>query len=288
VTEGGAVARDAPPGEASTAARGLPEEHLREVRRIAALVEYDGTDFAGWQSQAHAVSVQDAVEAAVGFVAGHPIIAICAGRTDSGVHAAGQVIHFDTSAVRTPRAWVLGSNTKLPPSTHVQWAGEVPAGFHARHAAVRRIYRYYILNRSARSALQHSRTAWIHRSLDAEAMHGAAQTLIGEHDFSAFRSMECQSKTPVRRVQRIQVERAGDTVWLEIEANAYLHHMVRNIVGTLLTVQRDPDPAGAMARILAGGDRRAAGITAPATGLYLWRVEYPAVYGIPAPSGGFW
>jgi tRNA pseudouridine38-40 synthase len=251
-------------------------------------VEYDGTDFAGWQSQAHSVSVQDAVEAAVGFVAGHAVIAICAGRTDSGVHAAGQVIHFDTSAVRTPRAWVLGSNTKLPPSIAVQWAGEVPIGFHARHAAVRRIYRYYILNRSARSALQRRRTAWIHRPLDAEAMNGAAQVLIGEHDFSAFRSIECQSKTPVRRVQRIRVERFGDTVWLEIEANAYLHHMVRNIVGTLLDVQSETDPAGAMARILAGGDRRAAGITAPAAGLYLWRVEYPAVYGIPAPSGGFW
>jgi tRNA pseudouridine38-40 synthase len=258
------------------------------VRRVAALVEYDGTDYAGWQSQTHSVSVQDAVEAAVGFVAGHGVIAICAGRTDAGVHAAGQVIHFDTRATRTARAWVLGSNTKLPPSIAVQWAGEVPSGFHARHAAVRRIYRYYILNRSARSALRRTRTAWIHRPLDAEAMHSAAQVLIGEHDFSAFRSIECQSKTPVRRVQRIHVERAGDMVWLEIEANAYLHHMVRNIVGTLLDVQQAADPAGAMLRILAGLDRRAAGITAPAAGLYLWRVEYPAIYGIPAPAGGFW
>jgi len=251
-------------------------------------VEYDGTDYAGWQSQTHSVSVQDAVEAAVGFVAGHAVIAICAGRTDAGVHAAGQVIHFDTRATRTARAWVLGSNTKLPPSIAVQWAGEVPSGFHARHAAVRRIYRYYILNRSARSALRRTRTAWIHRPLDAEAMHCAAQVLIGEHDFSAFRSVECQSKTPVRRVQRIHVERAGDMVCLEIEANAYLHHMVRNIVGTLLDVQQGADPAGAMMRILAGLDRRAAGITAPAAGLYLWRVEYPAIYGIPAPAGGFW
>lgn len=257
-------------------------------RRVAAIVEYDGTDFAGWQSQAHAASVQDAVEDAVGFVAGHRVIAICAGRTDSGVHATGQVIHFDTTAVRTPRAWVLGANTKLPPSIALQWAAEVTGGFHARHTAVRRIYRYYILNRSARSALQRSRTAWIHRSLDAGAMHSAAQVLIGEHDFSAFRSIECQSKTPVRRVQRIQVERAGDTVRLEIEANAYLHHMVRNIVGTLLDVQRNADPAGAMARILAGGDRRAAGMTAPAAGLFLWRVEYPAAYGIPAPIERFW
>ena len=259
-----------------------------EPRRVAAIVEYDGTDFSGWQSQAHSVSLQDAVQDAVGFVAGHPVVTICAGRTDAGVHATGQVIHFDTVAVRTPRAWVLGVNTRLPPAIALQWAGEVAAGFHARHAAIRRIYRYIILNRSARSALQRTRTAWIHRSLDADAMHSAAQVLVGEHDFSAFRSIECQSKTPVRKVERIEVRRTGDTVWVEIEANAYLHHMVRNIVGTLLNVQREPDPKAAMARILAGGERREAGVTAPAAGLYLWRVEYPAVYGIPAPGEAFW
>jgi tRNA pseudouridine38-40 synthase len=259
-----------------------------ERRRVAAIVEYDGTDFSGWQSQAHSVSLQDAVQDAVGFVAGHPVVTICAGRTDAGVHATGQVIHFDTVAVRTPRAWVLGVNTKLPPAIALQWAGEVAAGFHARHAAIRRIYRYIILNRSARSALQRTRTAWIHRSLDAGAMHSAAQVLVGEHDFSAFRSIECQSKTPVRKVGRIEVQRTGDTVWVEIEANAYLHHMVRNIVGTLLDVQRESDPKAAMARILAGGERREAGVTAPAAGLYLWRVEYPAVFGIPAPGETFW
>jgi tRNA pseudouridine38-40 synthase len=183
---------------------------------------------------------------------------------------------------------VPSTHARLPPSIALQWAGEVSGGFHARHLAVRRIYRYYILNRSARSALHRTRTAWIHRRLDAAAMHSAAQVLIGEHDFSAFRSIECQSKTPVRRIRRIEVLRADDTVWLEIEANAYLHHMVRNIVGTLLEVQAAPDPAGAMARVLDGGQRRYAGMTAPASGLYLWRVEYPAAYGIPAPSGRFW
>lgn len=272
------------PGESSPD-DGSPDE---ASRRVAAIVEYDGTDFAGWQSQSHATSIQDAVEAAVGFVAGEPVVAVCAGRTDAGVHAIGQVIHFDTVAARTPRAWVLGANTRLPPSIALQWAGEVTSGFHARHSASRRIYRYFILNRSARSALQRTRTAWIHRPLDAAAMHSAAQVLIGEHDFSAFRSVQCQSKTPVRKVQRIQVERTGDQVWLEIEANAYLHHMVRNIVGTLINVQRDADPAGAMARILAGADRRAAGMTAPASGLYLWRVDYPRNHAIPAPCGGFW
>jgi tRNA pseudouridine38-40 synthase len=253
-------------------------------RRLAAIIEYDGTDYAGWQSQAHAASIQDAVQAALSFVAGHPVVAICAGRTDAGVHAVGQVIHFDTHAARTPRAWVLGANTKLPPSIALQWAGEVSMGFHARHKAVRRIYRYVILNRSARSALQRMRTAWIHRALDAEAMHAAAQALIGEHDFSAFRSIECQSQTAIRRVDAVEVTREGDLVSLQITANAYLHHMVRNIVGTLLDVQQESDPAAAMAKVLSSADRRYAGPTAPATGLYLWRVEYPQDFAIPAPT----
>ena len=250
--------------------------------RVAAIIEYDGTDYAGWQSQAHATSIQDAVQAALSFVAGHPVVAICAGRTDAGVHALGQVIHFDTQALRTPRAWVLGANTRLSPSIALQWAGEVTVGFHARHRALRRIYRYAILNRSARSALQRTRAAWIHRPLDAAAMNQAAQALIGEHDFSAFRSMECQSKTPVRRVDAIQVTRDGDYLWLEIKATAYLHHMVRNIVGTLLDVQRGPDPRAAMTKVLMSADRRYAGATAPAAGLFLWRVEYPPIYGIPS------
>jgi tRNA pseudouridine38-40 synthase len=254
-------------------------------RRVAAIVEYDGTEYAGWQSQEHSASIQDAVQTAISFVAGEPVVAICAGRTDAGVHATGQVIHFDTHAQRTPRAWVLGANTKLAPTIALQWAGEVTLGFHARHKATRRIYRYCILNRSARSALQRTRAAWIHRPLDAAAMHSAAQALIGEHDFSAFRSVECQSTTTARRVERIEVRREGDYLWLEIAANAYLHHMVRNIVGTLLAVQRDAVPAAAMTRVLAGGNRRFAGATAPAAGLYLWRVEYPPMYGIPEPPG---
>ena len=256
-------------------------------RRVAAIIEYDGTDYAGWQSQAHSVSIKDAVQAALSFVAGHPIIAICAGRTDAGVHAVGQVVHFDTHAVRTPRAWVLGANTKLAPSIALQWAGEVSAGFHARHKAVRRIYRYVILNRSARSALHRTRAAWIHRPLDAAAMQAAAHALIGEHDFSAFRSVECQSQTTIRRVEAIEVTRKGDYVWLQISANAYLHHMVRNIVGTLIDVQCQSDPGSAMAAVLASANRRYAGATAPAAGLYLWRVEYPQDFAIPMPQAQF-
>ena len=250
--------------------------------RVAAVIEYDGTEYAGWQSQSHAVSIQDAVQSALSFVAGHPVVAICAGRTDAGVHAVGQVIHFDTSALRTTRAWVLGANTRLAPSIALQWAGEVSFGFHARHTAVRRIYRYAILNRSARSALQRTRAAWIHRPLDAAAMQEAAQALIGEHDFSAFRSIECQSQTAIRRIETIEVRREDDYLWIEFAANAYLHHMVRNIVGTLCDVQLDPNPRAAMARVLGSADRRCAGATAPAAGLYLWRVEYPPIYAIPA------
>lgn len=255
--------------------------------RIAALLEYDGSGYAGWQSQAHAQSIQAPVEAALGFVAGAPVAVVCAGRTDAGVHAVGQVIHFDSQACRTPRAWVLGANTKLPPDIALQWAGEVAQDFHARHTALRRIYRYHILNSSARSALRRLRAAWIHRPLDLDAMRAAAQTLLGEHDFSAFRSVECQSKSPTRRIERISVERDREGVCIEISANAYLHHMVRNIVGTLLEVQGDGDPPGVMRRILASRDRRLAGATAPAAGLYLWRVEYPPAHAIPAPAERF-
>jgi len=269
------------------AADSRPEATLPAPLRMAALLEYDGSAYAGWQSQAHAKSLQATVEAALGFVAGAPLAAVCAGRTDAGVHALGQVIHFDTAARRTPRAWVLGANTRLPPDISLQWAGEVAGDFHARHTALRRIYRYHILNRSARSALGAGRTAWIHKALDVDAMRGAAQVLVGEHDFSAFRSVECQSKSKMRRVERISVEQHGDSLCIEISANAYLHHMVRNIVGTLLEVQSGSDPRCAMKRILESRDRRLAGATAPAAGLYLWRVEYPPAHAIPAPAGRF-
>ena len=249
--------------------------------KLAAIVEYDGTDYCGWQSQAHAVSIQQEVEAALSFVAGHPVAAVCAGRTDAGVHALAQVIHFETSARRTERAWVLGANTRLPPAIALNWAAEVPEDFHARHKVERRTYRYYILNRSARSGLQRHRTAWIHRPLEAERMHAAAQVLLGEHDFSAFRSVECQSKTAVRKIDRLEVRRSGDYVWVEIRATAYLHHMVRNIVGTLIELLDAADAVGEMRRILGGGRRRDAGPTAPAAGLYFWQADYPPAYAIP-------
>ncbi len=250
--------------------------------KLAAIVEYDGTEFAGWQTQTHSITVQGAVETALSYVAGHPVQCVCAGRTDAGVHAAAQVIHFETTAERTARAWVLGSNTRLPPSVALNWASAVADDFHARHRALRRSYRYYILNRSARSPLQRHRAAWIHRKLDADLMHATAQVLIGEHDFSAFRSVECQSKSATRRIDILQVRRAGDYVWIEIRATAFLHHMVRNIVGTLIHLLDTPQPRQAMMEILNGRDRRKAGPTAPAGGLYFWAAEYRAEYGIPA------
>jgi tRNA pseudouridine38-40 synthase len=255
-----------------------------EMRRMAALLEYAGGAYAGWQSQQHAASLQQAVERAFGFIAAHPLTVVCAGRTDAGVHAAGQVIHFDTHALRAARSWVLGANTRLPPDIAVLWAAEMPRAFHARYSALRRTYRYLILNRSARSALSRGRAAWIHRPLDADTMQRAAQALIGEHDFSAFRGIECQSKSPRRRIERLSVERVGEIVSIEITANAFLHHMVRNIVGTLIEVQERSDPLAALASILESRDRRQAGATAPACGLYLWRVEYPATFCIPVPD----
>ena len=249
---------------------------------LAAIVEYDGSGFAGWQLQGHAASIQGEVEAALSYVAGHPVSAVCAGRTDAGVHAMAQVIHFQTDADRTARSWVLGANTRLPAGICLTWARQVEEDFHARHRALRRTYRYYILNRSARSALLAGRAAWIHRALDAMRLHEAAQVLRGEHDFSAFRSIECQSKTPVRNLDHIEVRRSEDQICIEVRANGFLHHMVRNIAGTLIELS-DADAAPQRLRdILEGRDRRSAGPTAPACGLYFWQVDYPARFAIPS------
>ena len=208
----------------------------------------------------------------------------CAGRTDAGVHAHGQVAHFDTHAVRSTRGWVLGANSELPPDVSVSWARPVPAHFHARYCAEARTYRYLILNRLARPALLASRAAWVHRPLDHERMREAAQELLGEHDFSAFRSSECQARSPIRRMERITVERLGDWIVLEATANAFLHHMMRNIAGLLIAIGRaDRDLAWAQ-EVLAGRDRTRNAATAPAAGLYLLSVRYPAAFGLPEPS----
>jgi tRNA pseudouridine38-40 synthase len=250
--------------------------------RYALAIEYDGTDFLGWQRLRHGASVQQALEAALSRVADDAIEVTCAGRTDSGVHASLQVVHFDSGAPRTPYAWMMGCNTLLPSSVAVRWVQPVAADFHARFRAVSRRYRYRILNRGARPALDARYCAWERRPLDVGAMHAAAQALVGEHDFSAFRTVACQASHPRRNLIAIGVQRVADEVQIEVEANAFLHHMVRNIVGSLLPVGRGEQPVGWLGELLAGQDRKVAGPTAPAHGLCFLGPRYPAVWGLPA------
>jgi tRNA pseudouridine38-40 synthase len=254
------------------------------MARVAVGVEYDGRGYSGWQQQAAAASIQQDLQAALGRVCDHLVDLIGAGRTDAGVHARGQVAHFESDAARTARALVLGANTLLPEGVALRWASQVPDHFHARYSALARTYRYCILNRSARSALAAGRVAFVHRPLDADAMAEAARHLIGNHDFSALRAAECQARSPVRDLTQLQVRRVGEFVLLEVAANAFLHHMVRNIAGLLIHIGQGEAPPGYAAEVLAGRDRRVAPATAPAGGLYLWRVHYPAVFGLPDDS----
>jgi tRNA pseudouridine38-40 synthase len=255
------------------------------MNRIAVGIEYDGSAFAGWQSQLALRTVQQVLEAALGSVAAEPVSLVCAGRTDAGVHARGQVAHFDTHAERAPRSWVLGANSELPADLAVAWALPVAAHFHARYCAEARIYRYLILNRTARPALAAQRAAWVAPALDEGAMAQAARLLVGEHDFSAFRSAECQAKSPVRRLERLSVVRRGDWIAIEAVANAFLHHMVRNIAGLLIAVGKGKQPPAWAHSVLEGRDRTRSAATAPAAGLYLWEVRYSQAFGLPAPPG---
>lgn len=243
--------------------------------RIAAVIEYDGAGFAGWQRQRHAGTVQEAVEEALSRVANQPISVTCAGRTDAGVHATAQVIHFDTDACRPERAWVLGSNTHLPEAVRIVSVREVDEEFHARFSALARAYRYVIANKPVRPALHRQRVAWAHKALDAERMHVAGQCLIGEHDFSSFRAVACQARHPIRRVDRLSVTRRGDYLYLDIEANAFLHHMVRNIAGVLMAIGSGERPVEWAREVLEARDRTQGGVTAPPEGLYLVKVVYP-------------
>lgn len=251
--------------------------------RWAACIEYDGSAYSGWQSQPHAPSVQDSLEAALSKVADEPIRTVCSGRTDSGVHAQGQIVHFDTRAERRDRSWLLGSNRWLADDIAPQWFVPVPETFHARFNAIARDYRYWIMDRDAPSALWRSRVWHVHKRLDHDAMHGAAQSLVGRHDFSAFRAAGCQAKSPVRHVHHVTVARLGDWVRIDVRANAFLHHMVRNIAGTLAVVGRGEAEPLWLAELLEGRDRRRAGMTAPAAGLSLRRVHYPEDIQLPEP-----
>ena len=250
--------------------------------RMALGIEYDGTAYNGWQRQRTGVGVQECLEAALTQVANATIEVTCAGRTDAGVHASGQVVHFDTASERTPRGWLLGANSNLPDDINVTWAMTVDDQFHARFSAISRTYRYLILNRLQRSALYRDRAWWVHQELDAERMHHAAQVLVGRHDFSAFRAAGCQASTATRDIIAIAVTRKDDWIGLEVTANAFLQHMVRNIMGTLVAIGSGDQEERWLLALLASGDRKQGGIAAPPHGLTLVSVAYPDEYLLPA------
>ena len=253
------------------------------MMRLAVGVEYDGTAYAGWQTQQSARSVQQVAEAAFSRIAAEPVGLICAGRTDAGVHARWQVAHFDTHANRRLRAWLLGANSELPADVSVAWVRPVPMHFHARYSAEARTYRYLILNRGTRSAFAVNRAAFIFRPLDSGRMAEAATALVGSHDFSAFRSAQCQAKSPIRRVEKLTVVRRGEWIVIEATANAYLHHMMRNIAGLLIAIGRGDAPPAWAREVLEGRDRKQNAATAPAEGLYFWGVRYPPAFALPVP-----
>jgi len=245
--------------------------------RIRLDIEYDGRQFHGWQAQRGTVrTVQHTLEQALAQIAAHPVRVVCAGRTDTGVHALAQVVHFDTSAQRTPHNWVAGTNANLPQDVNVCQARIVDADFHARYAALGRHYRYQILNRPVRSSLWAGRATWIYRPLDVVRMDQAAQALVGTHDFSSYRARACQAASPVRTLHQIRVTRQGELIVLSVHANAFLQHMVRNIAGVLIMIGQGARPVHWAAQVLQGRDRTCGGVTAPPDGLYFARVDYPA------------
>ncbi len=249
--------------------------------RIALGIEYDGTAYNGWQRQKVGRGVQELVEHALSGIADHPATVVCSGRTDTGVHASGQVIHFDTNSERAMRNWMLGTNRNLPDDISVRWAKPVSDEFDARYSATSRTYRYLILNSPVRSALFRHRVWCVHEPLDEKRMRAGAECLLGKHDFSAFRAAGCQASTATREIRCLDVSRHGDWLSLTVTANAFLQHMVRNITGSLVAIGRGEHPAEWAATLLEGKDRTAGGIAAPAQGLTLVNVEYPESFDIP-------
>lgn len=258
------------------------------IVRNAAIVEYHGANFHGWQRQKHhpEPTIQAALEDALSRVANEPITVICAGRTDSGVHASTQVVHFDTCAVRRPHNWMMGVNTYLPDGIAIRWIGEVDDSFHARFGATSRRYRYLIFNKEIKQGLMHDQLTWCRFPLDEHRMHEAAQSLLGEHDFTSYRAKDCQANSPVRTIQNISVRRYGDIVMIEVQANAFLYHMIRNIAGVLMPIGMERKPVEWSAELLAQRDRSLGGVTAPSAGLYFVGVEYPEQFEIPSQAWG--
>lgn len=251
------------------------------MSRIALAVEYDGSAFEGWQTQAHGRTVQDALELALATVAGELVGTVCAGRTDTGVHGMAQVVHFDVSVERPLTAWVRGVNAHLPRAAAVRWAVPVAGDFHARFSAVQRRYRYVLLNQPTRPAVLAGKVGWFHHPLDEAAMVSAAVFLRGEHDFSAFRAAACQARSPVRHLQEVAVRRLGSYLLFDFYGNGFLHHMVRNLVGALVYVGKGKYPPAWLREVLAGRDRRLAAPTFAPDGLYLCGVEYGPDWSLP-------
>lgn len=252
--------------------------------RIALGLEYDGRGFTGWQTQPGGTAVQNALERALHAFAGAAVPTICAGRTDAGVHASYQVVHIDPPVERPLSAWVRGVNAFLPPAIAVRWSRGVPDAFHARFSATARRYDYWLLDDPVRSPLAAGRVGWVFRPLDAAAMQAAAQTLLGEHDFSSFRAAECQAASPVRELRQLDVQRCGRLLRVRVSANAFLHHMVRNLVGTLVYVGTGRRPVDWPAQVLAARDRSVAAPTFAADGLYLTHVQYDPTFDLPPPA----
>ena len=249
--------------------------------QIALGIEYNGAAYYGWQKQIEVDTVQDRLEAALSLVANEKIDTFCAGRTDAGVHATGQVVHFTTQAQRNERAWTLGVNANLPNDIAVAWVKEVPDTFHARFSATARRYRYIIDNSNLRSAILSQGLSHYHDPLDEKSMHLAAQHLVGSHDFTSFRAKHCQAKSPCRTIEHINITRQGPYIIIDIKANAFLHHMVRNIAGSLIEVGKGKQSTDWLAQLLAVKDRSVAAATAKAGGLYLVDVDYPAMFELP-------
>ncbi len=253
-------------------------------QRVAACIEYCGLHYCGWQYQDNADSIQARVEAAFSRVADEEIRVIAAGRTDTGVHGIGQVIHFDTHSERHRHAWMRGVNTYLPNDISLRWTQLVEDDFHARFSALERRYRYVILNREVAPSYLHGRVAWHYPALAVEPMQHAAEALLGRHDFSAFRAAGCQAKSPQREIRKISIERCGEWLWLDFSADGFLHHMVRNIVGSLLRVGEGREAPDWLGQLLKARDRTRAGATASAAGLYFTEVKYEPRFALPPPS----
>ncbi|MDP1902390.1 MAG: tRNA pseudouridine(38-40) synthase TruA [Rubrivivax sp.] len=249
--------------------------------RLALGLAYRGQAYHGWQSQADGKTVQDVVEKALSAFATEPVGTVCAGRTDAGVHAVNQVVHLDTALTREPFSWVRGTNRFLPADVAVQWCLPLEAGFHARNSARGRRYRFVVLESPVRPALEQGLVGWVFRPLAGEAMRAAAAHLIGEHDFSAFRAADCQSPTPVKTLRRVEISRRGAYWRFDFDANAFLHHMVRNLLGSLVAVGSGRQPPGWMAEVLASKSREAAAPTFPPDGLYFMGPYYDETWGIP-------